>query len=87
MPKEDRVAYQSARAMNEHAGAFFARGKYAEANNRWMRAVKSLDAARLLAAFTGLEHAGTEKPVRPALAAVLARLHQPAEAWQQMEAT
>ncbi len=46
---------------------------------------KSLDKARLRVAFTGLERAGTKESVRPALAAVLARLGQPAEAWQSLE--
>ena len=49
------------------------------------RAVKSLDAARLRVAFTGLERAAAEESVRLALAAVLARLGQPAEAWQRLE--
>jgi tetratricopeptide (TPR) repeat protein len=62
-----------------------AQGKYAEAKSRWMSAVKSLDAATLFAAFTGLERAGARLPARPALAAVLARLGQPAEAWQALE--
>jgi hypothetical protein len=38
-----------------------------------------------LAAFTGLERAGTGRSIRPALAAVLARLGQPAEAWRSLE--
>ncbi|MGO9922752.1 MAG: tetratricopeptide repeat protein [Isosphaeraceae bacterium] len=63
-----------------------AQGKYDEARNRWVSAVKSLDAARLRVAFTGLERAtGTAEPVRPALAAALARLGQPVEAWQALE--
>jgi tetratricopeptide (TPR) repeat protein len=62
-----------------------AQGKYAEAKDRWMSAAKSLDAVRLLAAFTGLERAGTVGSIRPALAAVLARLGQPAEAWRSLE--
>jgi tetratricopeptide (TPR) repeat protein len=62
-----------------------AQGKYAEAKSRWMHAVKSLDATRLFAAFTGLERAGARRSARPALAAVLARLGQPAEAWQHLE--
>jgi hypothetical protein len=32
-----------------------------------------------MVAFTGLERAGNDHPVRPALAAVLARLGQPVE--------
>jgi len=63
-----------------------AQGKYVEARDRWKSAVKSLDAARLRVAFTGLERAGvTKESVRPALAAVLARLGQPEEAWQPLE--
>jgi len=60
-------------------------GNYVAARGRWKSAVKSLDAARLRVAFTGLERAGAEKPVRSALAAVLARLGQRAEAWQSLE--
>jgi CHAT domain-containing protein/tetratricopeptide (TPR) repeat protein len=60
-------------------------GKYLEAHNRGLRAVKSLDVARLRVASTGLERAGIEPTVRPALAAVLARLGQPAAAWQRLE--
>ncbi len=62
-----------------------AQGKYLEARDRWLSAVKSLDAARLRVAFTGLERAGTVKSMRPALAAVLARLGQSGEAWQLLE--
>ncbi|MGO9913674.1 MAG: tetratricopeptide repeat protein [Isosphaeraceae bacterium] len=62
-----------------------AQGKYAEARDRWQSAVKSLDAARLGVAFTGLERTGTTESARSALAAVLARLGQPAEAWQPLE--
>jgi len=63
-----------------------AQGKYFEARDRWLCAVKSLDAARLWVAFTGLERAGgTKESVRPALAAVLARLAQPADAWKRLE--
>jgi hypothetical protein len=47
--------------------------------------VASLDKARLLVAFTGLERAEAVKSMRPSLAAVLARLGQPAEAWQTLE--
>jgi len=62
-----------------------AQGKYLEARDQWLRAVKSLDAARLRVAFTGLERAGTLQFMRLSLAAVLARLGQPAEAWQRGE--
>jgi tetratricopeptide (TPR) repeat protein len=63
-----------------------AQGKYLEARDRWLSAVKSLDKARLRIAFTGLERAGeTKEFARPALAAVLARLGQRAEAWQSLE--
>ena len=63
-----------------------AQGKYLEARDRWLNAVKSLDKARLRVAFTGLERAGgTKESMRPALAAVLTRLGEPAEAWQALE--
>jgi tetratricopeptide (TPR) repeat protein len=62
-----------------------AQGKYVEARDRWLSAVQSLDKARLRVAFTGLERAGRARTPRPALAAVLARLGQPAEAWQRLE--
>ena len=67
------------------AGILDAQGKYAEARDLWMNAVKGLDATRLRVAFTGLDRAGTKRRSRLALAAVLARLGQPAEAWQQLE--
>ena len=75
----------TANCYNDLAANLNAQGKYAEAKNRWMAAVRSQDAARLLVAFTGLERAGTQRSARPALAAVLARLGQPAEAWQALE--
>ena len=63
-----------------------AQGRYLEARDQWLQAVKSLDKARLRVAFTGLERAGGIKASPgPALAAVLARLGQPAEAWQSLE--
>jgi len=62
-----------------------AQGKYALARDRWLSAVKSLDAARLRVAFTGLERAATRESARLALATILARLGQPAEAWQRLE--
>src|SRR5262249_48377089 len=62
-----------------------AQGKYLEARDRWLRAVKSRDAARLRVVFTGLERAGSGGSRSLALAAVLARLGQPAEAWQALE--
>ena len=62
-----------------------AQGKYIEARDQWLRAIESLDKARLQVAFTGLDRAGTKESVRPALAAVLARLGQPALAWRSLE--
>jgi CHAT domain-containing protein len=50
-----------------------------------LAAAKSQDAARLQAAFSGLERTATKAFGRPALAAVLARLGQPAQAWQALE--
>jgi tetratricopeptide (TPR) repeat protein len=70
---------------NNVAFNLVAQGKYAEARDRWLSAVKSLDAARLSAAFTGLERAGAEQPNRLGLVAVEARLGQLAEAWQHLE--
>src|SRR5208337_4255177 len=75
----------TALSYNNVAGNLNSQGKYAEARDRWLSAVKSLNKARLRVAFTGLERAGAEQPVRPALAAVLARLGQSAEAWQTLE--
>jgi len=75
----------TARSYNILAADLNAQGKYLEARDRWLSAVKSLDAARLRVAFTGLERAGTKESVRLALAAVLARLGQPSEAWQRGE--
>ncbi|MFI5457788.1 MAG: tetratricopeptide repeat protein [Isosphaerales bacterium] len=76
----------TAACYNKLASNLNAQRKYAQARDRWLRAVKSLDAARLRIAFTGLERAdGSKESVRPALAAVLARLGQPAEAWQPLE--
>ena len=62
-----------------------AQGRYVEARDQWLRAVKGVDAARLRVAFTGLERAVAVRSPRPALAAVLARLARPAEAWQTLE--
>ncbi len=75
----------TANGYNNLASNLNAQAKYLDARERWLRGVKSLDAARLRVAFTGLERAGAEQPVRPALAAVQARLGQPAEAWQTLE--
>jgi len=75
----------TARDYNNLAFNFNAQGKYAEARDRWLSAAKSQDAARLRVAFTGLERARTRQSARPALAAVLARLGQSAEAWQSLE--
>jgi tetratricopeptide (TPR) repeat protein len=60
-------------------------GEYGKAKDLWLAAAKSDDAARLRFAFTGLERAGTGGSIRPSLAAVLARLGQPAEAWRSLE--
>jgi tetratricopeptide (TPR) repeat protein len=62
-----------------------AQGNYPDARDQWRRAVKSLDAARLRVGFTGLKRGGMLRSTRPALAAVLARLSQPAEAWEALE--
>jgi CHAT domain-containing protein/tetratricopeptide (TPR) repeat protein len=75
----------TATSYNNVAYNLDAQGKYREARDRWLAAVKSQDAARLQIAFTGLERAGAVRSARPALAAVLARLGQPAQAWQFLE--
>jgi tetratricopeptide (TPR) repeat protein len=62
-----------------------AQGRYADALKQWVSAVKSQDASRLRVAFTGLERAETRLAIRPALAAVLARLGKRSEAWQALE--
>jgi CHAT domain-containing protein/tetratricopeptide (TPR) repeat protein len=61
--------------------------KYAEARDHWLRAARGFEAARLLAASTGLDRATATTRDDPmiALAAVLARLGQPDEAWQRLE--
>jgi len=75
----------TAQSYNNLAMNLNAQGKYLEARDRWLNAAKSLDTARLRVAFTGLERAGAGESIRPALAAVLARLGQPAEAWKPLE--
>jgi tetratricopeptide (TPR) repeat protein len=75
----------TALSYNSLAGNLNAQGKYLEAGDQWLRAVKSLDKARLRVAFTGLERAAIKESPRPALAAVLARLGQLTEAWQSLE--
>src|SRR5262249_41232146 len=77
--------FHTATSYNNLAVNLNAQGKYREARDQWLAAVKSQDAARLQAAFTGLERAGADESERPALAAVLARLGQPADAWQRFE--
>jgi tetratricopeptide (TPR) repeat protein len=67
------------------AGNLSAQGKFVEARDALKSAVKSLEMARLRVAFTGLERASVEKSMRLALAAILARLGQRAEAWQALE--
>jgi len=76
---------ETAASYDSVASNLSAQGKYLEARDRWLSAVKSLDTARLRVAFTGMERAGARERMRPALAAVLARLGQPAEAWQPLE--
>ncbi len=75
----------TASSYNNVAVNLDAQGKYVEAKDQWLRAVKSLDAARLRVAFAGLERGGTVESERADLAAVLARLGQPALAWQSLE--
>jgi tetratricopeptide (TPR) repeat protein len=77
--------HATAESYNNVAHNLAAQGKYREARDQWLAALKSQDAARLRVAFTGLERAATGGTIRPALAAVLARLGQPAEAWRSLE--
>jgi tetratricopeptide (TPR) repeat protein len=77
----------TATSYNSLAANLHAQGQYAEARDQWTRAARSFEAARLFGAFTGLERATATTradPLAP-LAAVLARLGQPAEAWQRLE--
>ena len=62
-----------------------AQGKYAAVRDQWRDAVTGLDAARLRIAFSGLDRVGARELMRPALAAVLARLGQPDDAWRKLE--
>jgi CHAT domain-containing protein/tetratricopeptide (TPR) repeat protein len=76
---------QTAISYNNVAYNLNAQGQYREARDQWLAAARSQDVARLLAAFTGLERTGAQWSARPALAAVLARLGQPAQAWPALE--
>ncbi len=60
-------------------------GKFSEARDRLLQAVEGLEKARLPIAFAGLDRAGPNDAVRPALAAVHARFGQPVEAWEVLE--
>lgn len=70
---------------NDLAANLDAQGKHPEARDQWLSAVRSLDAARIEIAFTGLERAVVKDRARPALAAVLARLGRSAQACQVLE--
>ena len=70
---------------NSLAHNLHAQGNYPKARDRWLSAVKGLESARLQIAFAGLERVGVLGSPRASLAAVLARLGQPAEAWQALE--
>jgi CHAT domain-containing protein/tetratricopeptide (TPR) repeat protein len=64
-----------------------AQGKYPEARDQWLNAAKSVEGARLFAAFSGMDRAGatTGGQQAEALAAVMARLGQSDEAFQRLE--
>jgi tetratricopeptide (TPR) repeat protein len=70
---------------NSLAANLAALGEYGKAKDLLLAAAKSDDATRLRVAFTGLERVETGGSIRPGLAAVLARLGQPAEAWRSLE--
>jgi CHAT domain-containing protein/tetratricopeptide (TPR) repeat protein len=74
---------QTANVYDDLAANLYAQGRYLEAKDRWAAAVKSHDAARLRVAVS--ERVTALRSLRPALAAILARLGQPAEAWQALE--
>jgi CHAT domain-containing protein/tetratricopeptide (TPR) repeat protein len=76
----------TARSYNLLARNLSAQGRYPEARDRWLAAARSQDLARRQVAFTGLERAATQISTQPALAAVLARLGEPADAWDYLEA-
>jgi len=65
-----------------------AQGRFTEARDQWIRAALGLEAARLDMAFAGLERTiASQRRGDPllALAAVLARLGEHADAWQRLE--
>ena len=64
-----------------------AQAKYAEARDQWLRAARSVEGARLVAAFTGLDRASatTDDQHAASLAAVMARLGQPDQAVERLE--
>jgi tetratricopeptide (TPR) repeat protein len=76
---------RTAQSYGDLARCLHAQGKYLEALDRWQSAAKSQDTARLRVAFTGLERAGTAGSPRLSLAALLARLGRPEEAWEALE--
>jgi tetratricopeptide (TPR) repeat protein len=78
-PDTAKSYYNSAANLN-------AQGNYLEARDQWISAAKSVDVVRIRVAFAGLERTRATQPVRLELAAVLARLGQPADAWQYLEA-
>jgi len=76
---------ETGKSYSHLAANLHARGEYLQARDQWVRAVKCLDKARLQIAFSGLERGRVALAVRPALAAVLARLGLPAKAWHALE--
>jgi tetratricopeptide (TPR) repeat protein len=76
---------ETANSYNNVAYNLASQGKYLEARDRWLSAARSLDKARVRFAFSGMERVGTRRSSRIALAAVQARLGQPAQAWQALE--
>jgi tetratricopeptide (TPR) repeat protein len=72
-------------AYDNLARNLYAQGKIPEARDLWLDAAKSFYAARLTVAFAGMERVGTRQSPHAALAAILARLGKPAEAWQALE--
>jgi tetratricopeptide (TPR) repeat protein len=77
----------TALSYNNVAYNLYAQGQYREAATAWADAARSFEAARLAVTAAGLDRAafGARLSPLPPLAACLARLGQPTDAWQRLE--